>query len=177
MEKINMPKSSNKLTKFTDEELMKELNRRNVDKETLAHKTLNIDGFTTKDVVCMQGGAYDDPDDEYGPHCHFYLKVDGKLFDIYYMNRVSDPQKLSKGESADEEPSRWPELDDGNAALEFVPPGFAEACENCYECRRLGDVKKYLAKYGITDYRVWNPKLVSIDKNGQGHDANYDFNL
>jgi hypothetical protein len=167
-------KKVNKLIKFTDEELYAELQRREVDKESLHHKTLTIDGFTGKDVVCIQGGAYDDSDlaDEYGPSYHFYLKVDGNLFDAYYMNCCTDPHRMGDKEV---EPSRWPEQKDDeystSAALNFVPPKFAEASENCYEYHGKTDIKKHLAKHGITDYRIWDKKLNDEEA---GHDHNYD---
>lgn len=165
-----MPKAINKLAKFTDEELYAELQLREVDKESIHHKTLNIDGFTGKDVVCMEGGAHDaDDEDEYGPYYHFYLKVDGKLFDAYYMNCVSDAQQEIN-------PSRWPEKKDyhSSAALEFVPSKFAESMENSYEYHGKEDVKKYLAKHGISDYRVWKADLVNGDT---GEDGNYSTEL
>jgi hypothetical protein len=88
------------------------------------------------------------------------------------MNCCTDPHRHGDDEV---EPSRWPEQNDSeystSAALEFVPPGFAEASENCYECRRIEDIKKHLAKYGITDYRVWDAKLNDEEA---GHDHNYD---
>jgi hypothetical protein len=159
-----MPKKKstkkNPLAKFTPEQLYAELNRREVDKEMVAHKVLNVDGFTAKDVVCMQGGKYDDPDDGYGPYYAFYLKVDGKLFDFYYQSCITDPRYVNGKEV---EPSRWPKGDNDDygsyAVLELVPPGFAEAMENAYEYHGKGDIKKHLAKYGITDFRIWNPEL------------------
>jgi hypothetical protein len=46
-----MTKKTNKLSKFSDEELYAELNRRHANKEELQYKILDVDGFTSKDVV------------------------------------------------------------------------------------------------------------------------------
>lgn len=165
----------NKLLKFSDDELYAELNRRKVDTDACKNKVLNINGFTAKDIVCMRGGKYDeDEGDDYGPYYHFYLRVDEKLFDVYYMNCVTDPYRVS---DKTVDPSRWPESDDGeynnNACLEFIPNQFAEAMENSYEYHGETDVKKYLKKHGILDYRIWNPELVVVDGENET-DNNYN---
>lgn len=170
--------SDNKITAealqgFSDEQLYEELKRRNVDKELLSYKTLNIDGFTPKDLVCMQGNEYEEECDEYGPYYYFYLKADNKLFDIYYMNCVT--QDLDEnGEEIT--PSQWPQIKDGdystNGAMELVPPEFVESSENQYEYHGKSDVKEYLKKCGITDFRIWDETLkneeTGIDRNYEG---------
>ncbi len=168
-----MATKKNPLAKFTDEELYAELNRRNADKDLLRTKSTCVDGFTVKDVVCVQGTEQDYADerrgykDPYGPHYAFYLRVDGKLFDIYYQNCVTGPCD----ERLDVNPPRWPEAaDEGDvAAAAFVPDWFAEAAENVYEYHGKEPVEDYLKKAGI-EFRVWRPELNNEET---GEDKNY----
>lgn len=171
-------KKKNPLEKFTDEQLYAELNRRQTDTEALQYKTLNLDGFTPKDLVCMQGCEYDWGEeqvgykDEYGPYYYFYLKVDDKLYDIYYQGCATENYDGRENSN----PSRWPKGkdEDSYAALSLVPSGFAEAAENMYEYHGKIDVKKHLKQCGITDFRVWRPELKDEES---GIDHNYDFSV
>jgi hypothetical protein len=168
-----MKRTKSPLSKFTDEELYAELNRRNADKDLLSTKAVNIGGFTVKDVVCVQGSRidYDEAilghEDKYGPYYSFYLRVDGKLYDIYYQCCMTGPFDARLGVN----PPRWPEAaDEGDIdALALVPNKFAEASENTYEYHGKEPVEKYLKKAGI-EFRIWNPDL---DNSETGEDKNY----
>lgn len=103
-------------------------------------KTLNINGITVKDFVVMYAPIEEGED----PMFQFFIARDGKLHDIYYDNGTHDFEK---------DPyfswhSWWPTVNDNdepcdptktdmdkvhNAAFGFIPSGFAEAMENCYE--------------------------------------------
>jgi hypothetical protein len=170
-------KKTNQLAKFTDEELYAELARRATDNRLLRYKGTNKNGFTPKDVVCIQGCEQDYQEeqrgykDPYGPNYSFYLRVDGKLFDIYYKNCVTGDYDARE----DVEPSKWPWHGDGpedvynGAADEFVPDDFVEAAENMYEYHGKKPVEKYLKECGI-EFRVWNPALNNKET---GDDKNY----
>lgn len=173
-------KKKNPLVKFTDKQLYTELDRRGFDRRITEYKAQNINGFTPKDIVCIKGCQHDWEteekfNDNYGPfsYYYFYLKVDGKLFDIYYKTCATSK---TNGDMDESKPSIWPEEDERgyNGALSLIPTGLEEASENCYEYYGKGSVKNHLKKHGITDFRVWNPKLV--DKK-TGRDKNYEYNL
>ena len=167
-------KKKNPLAKFTDAQLLAELSKRGTDTATMDTANKVVNGFSTKDLVCIQGDAqsYEEENrgykDPYGPHYSFYLRVDGKLFDIYYQNCVTGEYDDRQGV----EPSRWPESDDDGwnyVSLDFVPTEFSEASENMYEYHGKLPVEKYLKKLGI-EFRIWNPELNDEET---GEDKNY----
>jgi hypothetical protein len=102
---------------------------------------LNVNGFTAKDIkVVYSKNSFCNN----GLQFSFYLMKDGKDYDFYY--------KLDEeGELAGD---WWPENEDEfiNSLQEFIPRGFAEACENLYEYRGGTEIEaiKCLKKYGFT---------------------------
>lgn len=153
--------TKNPLAKFTNEELFAELARRNAD---TGRVDMTVDGFSAKDLVCMEGNAetsrgyIDSNNKEY----QFYLRVDGKLFDVYYQTCMAGDYNARQNT----EPSRWPSSD---GALGLIPTEFVEASENSYEYHGKIPVADCLKLYGI-EFRVWNPTL---DK-GRDGDKNYE---
>lgn len=157
------------LTVFTDQELYNEIERRHTIRQLLEYRNGNYNGFTPKDVVCVKGSALDYFDEQeggrdlYGPYYYFYLRVDGKLFDLYYQNCAT-----SINSEQDVKPSRWPE---GNDAINLVPLAFTEASENTYNYHRDEPVEECLKEHGV-EFRVWNVSLydeeTGLDKNYEG---------
>lgn len=95
------------------------------DKELARIKNLNIKGFTAKDIKVIydcQGERDRNNEKEY--RFSFYIMKDGKDWDFYY------------GQSDEGAGDWWPEPEDPiyqSPITEFIPSGFAEACENMYE--------------------------------------------
>ena len=115
-------------------------------------KKLCINGITPADIAVEYTPK---PNNRDGLYYSFYIKHDGKLFDIYYEsggydghhNFVRHPWWPHSGDNADDQ---W----DSNRAFEFIPPGFGEACENLYSYQKpLHEAIKQLKKYGITDIK------------------------
>lgn len=97
------------------------------DREVKRIQTLNIKGFTAKDIKVIyscEGERDRNGKKEY--RFSFYIMKDGKDWDFYY------------GKSDDGAGDWWPEPEDPiylSPITEFIPSGFAEACENMYEYR------------------------------------------
>ncbi len=130
----------------------------------------NINGITGADFVVLVGSLY-----QYGwskdDHIRytFCIKRGEKLYDIYYENGFHEFQEDDKTKAYrfhEWWPAAEPEIDEesglpcylefygDNLAYLFIPPGFAEASENCYSF--TGTEEEAVAKleeYGITDIR------------------------
>jgi hypothetical protein len=86
------------------------------------------------------------------PEYHFSFTIrhgiPGKEYDIYY--ECGDPLHSwwpIVGEEGDDNCDR-------NGAFEFIPPGFAEACENSYEYRgTVEEAVAQLKKYGFVNFK------------------------
>jgi hypothetical protein len=146
-----MKKKNRDYKTMTDAELEKELDlidaeyrRRKAVINEARHRNLNIKGFTCKDVAVRYGDIHGsgEPDDI---NFQFYLKKDGKLWDFYY------------GKSDWAAGDWWPESEEEYSMgphFEFIPSGFSEAMENCYEFRgTVKDAIKRLKDNGITDVK------------------------
>lgn len=153
---------------LTDEQLQNEFNaiyeereRRRKIKELNEANTLSINGITCKDIAVRYHG-YDGstwPVDDADIRFSFFVKHDGKLYNIYYDHSVYD---FTDGRKQTFHPW-WPilPLEDGeteyddwehNGAYQFIPSGFSEACENSYEYRgTFKQALETLQKHGITD--------------------------
>jgi len=102
-------------------------------------RTLNINGITVKDFVVFYAPV------EAGsrPYFSFFIARDGKLYDIYYdtcdryLNLSSSPWypwwPTVDGDGEPCSPVGKAENEVYNGAYSFIPSGFLEACENCYE--------------------------------------------
>lgn len=117
-------------------------------------KKLCINGITAKDIA-VEYGSYDGSEitDINEVNFSFFVKHDGVKYNIYYEAGTYDdkhnftiyPWWPIVGEEGDDQYER-------NGAFEFIPPGFAEACENSYEFRGTFDeAVARLKEYGITD--------------------------
>lgn len=140
---------------MTDDQLNKEYkaivsewDHRNKIKQEETANSLCINGITCKDISVRY------TDDEDGEYFSFYIKHDEKLYDIYYDHSIYDKNFKSKFHSW------WPinteAVDDWdqNGVFAFIPPGFAEAMENCYEYDgNIDQAIDQLKKYGITDVK------------------------
>jgi hypothetical protein len=98
------------------------------DKEVNRIKELEVKGFKVKDikVIWSCGGKRDRKSDKEYTYS-FYVMKDGKDWDFYY------------GGSDQGAGDWWPEpTEEGylSPLTNFIPTGFAEACENMYEYRR-----------------------------------------
>ena len=104
---------------------------------------LNIGGFTCKDVAVRYGSYDGSGDHDADINFSFFLKKNGKLWDFYY------------GKSDGEAEDWWPEAENDmnmSPIFDFIPPGFAEACENSYEFSgTVEEAIEHLKKHGITD--------------------------
>jgi hypothetical protein len=139
----------NKYSKLSDAELNNVANqiyteqcRRRKKAEAKKAKTHSVNGITAKDI-CVFYSDYDSNSILF----QFYIKHDGKMYDIYYDGcsgrGVFHPW--------------WPVVDGENGVYEFIPNGFSEAMENCYEYN--GTTKEAIAqlkKHGIKDVRAGN---------------------
>jgi len=136
------------------------LQYRNSEKIAKEISELNINGITVKDFVVILGPLNEDED----PLFSFYIVYGGKIYDL-----IEDDGKWN-AKDVFEFHHWWPTVneenesaglgftsqnDDGkrlyNAAFKFIPPGFSECCENCYEYG--SDFKKgieVLKKHGFT---------------------------
>ncbi len=144
---------------MSDTDLKKEYNliseevlRRDTLRDIDFAKSLVINGITCKDIAVIYGYELGDGED---PTFSFYVKHDGKVYDIYYEHGTYDenhnfhfhPWWPIKGNEGDED---W----DRNGAFDFIPPGFVEACENMYEYHGTKEEAiAQLRKHGITDIK------------------------
>lgn len=113
-------------------------------------RSLNINGITVKDFVVIYAPLHEDGDSCFS----FFIVHDGKLYDIYYDTAPHDNEHKFSFHPW------WPTVDDNdepcspvgkledeevfNAVDSFIPSGFAEACENCYEYGS-GKIKEAIA--------------------------------
>ena|ERR1041385_15644 len=149
---------SNKYQDWSTEELHREqelifqvLRKRGKEAERQKHLGLNYNGITVKDIAVTYGNEGGD-----GEWFSFFVKHDGKLYDIYYDHGGYAPKPTKENNYGFH--SWWPvrpdaEDDwDANGAFDFIPPGFGEACENCYEFHgSLEEALEVLKSHGITD--------------------------
>lgn len=119
----------------TIKELEKELARRYKNKEIKEIKNLKIGGITTKDFLVLCGDLHSIGKLRWS----FYLVRDGKEYDIYYESHGKD---------------WWPTENEENAAFNFIPGEFAEACENSFEFDGTESAAiKLLKQYGFCNFR------------------------
>ena len=92
-------------------------------------KSLNVHGITVKDFVVIYAPWREETRE---PSFSFYIVRDNKIYDLREDSGSWSPEDIY------EYHPWWPILtdDDGttyNGAYQFIPSGFIETCENCYE--------------------------------------------
>jgi len=129
-------------------------------------QTKCINNITTKDFVVYWGTLgqrYRNDKPEY--FFSFTIRHADRDYNIYYENGTYDAKHVHHfypwwpivGEEGDED---W----DRNGAFEFIPPGFAEACENSYEFRgTVEEAVAQLKKYGFVNFR-WHDNDDDVDE-------------
>ena len=147
------------------ETIRNELNERYKLIRSESVKQLTLNKITAKDI-CVFYASLDADSDEV-PNFSFYVKHDGRMYDIYYDSGKYDENHHKSFHLW------WPVIDEDdvliNGASEFIPSGFCETCENCYEYD--GTVKQAIAclkKHGIVDVRKGNPHDLGKSGNGEG---------
>ncbi len=148
----------NALRDMSDEDIEKlatnlygELEKRNAAKEKKKQLALKINGITVRDFSVVYADYYCSPHEpEYKPTFSFYLKRGKKEYCIYNDFCETNPHKWWPAEKQTQYGNRgW-----ANRATEFIPQGFAEACENSYEFS--GTTEEAIARlkeYGFTDIK------------------------
>lgn len=124
------------------------LNHREEVKKAKQISELNINGITVKDFVVIYAPLHED---DIEPIFSFYLVHDGKLHDLTEDAGVWDKKHNFKFHSW------WPTVNDEdesdqlyNAAFKFIPSGFLERCENCYEYGKgVKEAIEVLKKHGF----------------------------
>lgn len=115
---------------------------RNSEKIAKEISELNVNGITAKDFVVIFGPLEEGDDSLFS----FYIVHDGKLHDLTEDAGTWGAKHVFKfhpwwptvNEEDESEGYGFMSQDDGekrlyNAAFKFIPPGFSERCENCYE--------------------------------------------
>ena len=119
------------------------LNYRAVEKQAKDTSELNVNGITAKDFAVIYAPLHEQ---DGNPVFSFYIVHDGKLYDLTEDAGVWDEKHNFKFHSW------WPIVNDEdetdgygftsqnidgkklyNAAFKFIPSGFLEECENCYD--------------------------------------------
>ena len=146
-------------SKLSDDELWAlydnatiELQKRKKNKNNRDIKTLNIGGFTAKDIKVVHGDLWDNCDGSI--NYSFYLVKDGIAYDFYYSNGKDKKGKYV--DAGDWWPFNW---EDEDCRFDrFIPEGFCEAAENYYEFDgSLEDAIKILNDSGITNIEEYKP--------------------
>jgi len=153
--------STEELKKHSDL-IWKVLSQREKKEGQKKQKELNINGITPKDILVIISNNFPE---EGKIRFSFYVVYDGKEYDVYYDGqdrRAGKTEENSKENNWGYYPW-WPvrQSDDEysdeysvNGALDFIPDGFSEGCENCYEFHGTKNQSiKYLNKCGIINIR------------------------
>ena len=161
---------------WSDEELKKAidqmsavLNVRQAAHDQSESKLKKINGIGVDDFVAVVAPM------EYGEDeffFSFYILRKNKLYSIYYESGTQNNQQdfqFHPWWPHDYDPTEddfGPDRYEHNRAFDFIPPGFSEACENCYEFGKGKEAGiQRLKEYGFTkvvehDENCWDEKEI-----------------